>query len=88
MKKDERRALFLAVGVIVLLVGVNTISSGIARPLGWDTVTTKILEIVAGSFISIIGAWCCAWGVSDKAGESASKFLKAVWYRFLEALGR
>ena len=88
MNKNERRGTLLSVGVIVLLLGVLAIYDGITKALTWNTVGTKILEVVGGSFIAVIGTWCCAWGVSDEAGENASKFLKSVWNRFLEALHR
>jgi len=88
MNKNERRGTLLTIGIIVLLLGTLAIYDLITKPLAWDNIGTKVLELFGGGFLVIIGAWCSAWGVSDEAGESASKFLKAVWNRFLEALGR
>jgi len=88
-RRDTRtREDLLAIGSIVLLLGAIAIYDGITRPLTLDTFGLKITEFVGGGFLTIIGAYLCAWGVSDKAGKDASKFLKAIWDRFLRALGK
>lgn len=88
MSKSERRENLLAVGIIAFLLGVLAIHSGITQPVSLDTVGTKLLEIIGGSFVAVLGLYACAWGVSDEAGKDASRFLKAVFDRFLRALGK
>jgi hypothetical protein len=85
-KKNERRERLLAVGVIILLLGGIAIYNGLDAAFTWDTFATRILKIIGGSFLMVIGAWCSAWGVSDEAGKNASRFLQSVWGRLLEAL--
>lgn len=88
MSKSKRREDLLAVGTIVLLLGVLALFDGITRPLTLDSIATKVTEIIGGGFITIIGAYICCWGISDEAGRNASEFLKSIWNRFLEALGK
>ena len=88
MTKSQRRETLLGIGIIVLLLGVIMLYDSVTRPLMLETVALKVLEFIGGSFVSIIGLYACAWGVSDKAGENASEFLRAVWDRFLRALGK
>jgi hypothetical protein len=88
MAKIQRREILLGIGTIVLLLGVTMLYDSFTRPLILQTVALKVIEFIGGGLVSIIGLYVFAWGVSDKAGENASEFLRDVWDRFLRALGK
>ena len=88
MNKNERRETFLAIGFVVLFLGSITIYNVATKPWTLEVVASNVGQTILGGFLVIIGAWCCAWGVSDEAGKDASEFLRYIWNRFLKALGR
>jgi len=88
MRKGKRQEVALALGALLLLIAVFIICVTINGQWTPDIVATKVIQVVCGSFVLVIGVHIFAWGVSDKAGTATDKFLRYIWDRFLKALGR
>ena len=88
MRKTERQAVALLVGVIIILIGVFMIQNALVKQWTLETATTKLLTLIGGGFITLIGTVIFLSGISEDAAESVTDFLRDLWDRFLEALGR
>lgn len=87
MYKSERQSIALLVGGIMTLVGVLTMVSASDSPWIIEETLPKIMKMIGGGFIALVGAVIFLSGISEDALESVSDLLGYLWDRFLKALG-
>lgn len=88
MRKSKRQVVALALGALVLLIGVVQLCIATNGCWTLENVVGRVAKIICGALMIIVGAFLVSLGLGDKAGKAAGNFLRYILDRFLEAFNR